>query len=235
MAKNATAPTTSSDGRRLRGERTRLRVLDALLELVEEGEPRPTAHAVAARAGVALRTVYHHFEDVAAMRSMALTAQTERYREMLRPVSAGLSLEERIQTTAHQYRRLFEAITPLRRAALLDEDSPDVAEGFRAARAQRRAQLAETFGAELNERRGQGRALLDALDLIISWDSWNHLRANLGRSAVAAEKVLVLLLRDLFGATGASSEARTPQRPRQDEGRSRRSNGRQASGSRRAA
>lgn len=231
MATNVLPQEETRDGRRLRGERTRHRVLEALLELVEEGELRPTAHAVAARAGVALRTVYHHFEDIGALRSMALTMQTERYRETLRPISADLPLDQRIRATAHQYRRLFEAITPLRRAALLDEQgSPEVAEGLRGAREQRRAQLAETFGAELERHRGEGRALLDALDLLVSWDSWNYLRSNLGRPAAAAEKVLVLFLGDLFGApvSGAASGGDTRRRS----GSRRRSS---SQGSRRAA
>lgn len=176
-----------------------MRVLEALLELVEEGELRPTAQAVAERAGVALRTVYHHFEDVGALRTMALTMQTERYREMLREVDATLPLDERIQQTARQYRRLFEAITPMRLATMFDQhDSPEMAEGLRQARVTRRDHLASTFGAELARRSEDGRALLDALDLITSWDSWNYLRTSLSRSAVAAEKVVVLMLTDLF-------------------------------------
>jgi len=188
------------DGRRARGERTRVRVLEALLELVEEGEMRPTAQAVAERAGVALRTVYHHFEDVGALRTMALTLQTARYREMLREVDPKLPLEERIQLSTRQYRRLFEAITPIRLATMFDQqDSPEMAEGLREARTQRRDHLASTFAAELDRRSEDGRALLDALDLMTSWDAWNYLRSSLGRSAQAAEKVVALMLGDLFG------------------------------------
>lgn len=176
-----------------------MRVLEALLELVEEGELRPTAQAVAERAGVALRTVYHHFEDVGALRTMALTMQTDRYREMLRQVDPKLPLEERIQLTARQYRRLFEAITPMRLATMFDQhDSPEMAEGLRQARSRRREHLAGTFGVELGRRAEDGRALLDALDLMTSWDTWNYLRTNLNRSAAAAEKVVVLMLTDLF-------------------------------------
>jgi len=50
-----------TDGRRARGERTRVRVLEALVALAEEGQVRPGAQQVADRAGVALRTVYHTF------------------------------------------------------------------------------------------------------------------------------------------------------------------------------
>lgn len=198
---NTSESGTTRDGRRARGERTRLRVLEALLELVEEGELRPTAQEVAERAGVALRTVYHHFEDVAALRSMAFMMQAERHRELLRPVDAALPLEERIQQMTRQYRRLFEAITPLRLAGLLDQrESEEMAEDLRRSGERRRAQLASSFAPEL-ERRGKdrdGRPLLDALDLVVSWETWNYLRSSLGRSALGAEKVIVLLLTDLL-------------------------------------
>ena len=71
------------DGRRARGQRTRLKVIEALLELVSEGVVRPTAQEIAARAGVALRTVYHHFEDVEALRRLALDLDMQRHFEIL--------------------------------------------------------------------------------------------------------------------------------------------------------
>jgi AcrR family transcriptional regulator len=52
------------DGRTARGQRTRSSVVDALLALQEEGDLSPTAQQVAARAGVALRTVFGHFSDM---------------------------------------------------------------------------------------------------------------------------------------------------------------------------
>ena len=52
------------DGRTARGQRTRSAVVDALLALQEEGDLEPTAQRVAARAGVALRTVFGHFSDM---------------------------------------------------------------------------------------------------------------------------------------------------------------------------
>lgn len=209
MAREPIDRTVAVDGRRARGERTRVRVLEALLELVEEGELRPTAQEVAERAGVALRTVYHHFEDVGALRTMALTLQTARYREMLHQVDPKLPLEERIQLTARQYRRLFEAITPIRLATMFDQhDSPEMSEGLRKARTQRREHIAATFAVELGRRSEDGRALLDTLDLMTSWDSWNYLRSSLGRSAGAAEKVVMLMLNDLFTLRKAAGRSR---------------------------
>ena len=50
------------DGRRLRAVRTRAQILGALLELLDEGSPAPTASEIAARAGVALRSIAQHFK-----------------------------------------------------------------------------------------------------------------------------------------------------------------------------
>ncbi len=196
------------DGRRARGERTRLRVLDALLELVEEGVLRPTAQQVAARAGVALRTVYHHFEDVSALRTMALSLQLERYREYLLPVDARLPLESRIAAVARQYRKLLESVTPIRQATMFDQhESPEIAEGLRRARALRREHVAECFSTELARKSDDPKALLDAIDLVTAWESWNYLRTGLGRNATAAERVVIRALTDLLSSRRPTSRA----------------------------
>jgi AcrR family transcriptional regulator len=189
------------DGRRARGERTRLRVLEALLQLVEEGVLKPTAQEVAARAGVALRTVYHHFEDVEALRRMALDLQMRRHQQYLTPVDPDAGLEERIRTVARQSRKLFEAVTPIRRAALFDElHSPEMAGGLRQARLMRRDFVNRAFAKELSERAAEGRALVDALDAATSWETWHYIRARLDRSAVAAEKTVALTLAALLSS-----------------------------------
>lgn len=56
--------TGSKDGRRLRSGRSRRAIIQALFELMREGEMRPTAVDVADRAKVGLRTVFRHFEDM---------------------------------------------------------------------------------------------------------------------------------------------------------------------------
>jgi AcrR family transcriptional regulator len=195
----------ASDGRRARGERTRLRVLDALLALVEEGQLRPTAQEVAARAGVALRTVYHHFEDVEALRRTALDLQMSRHREMLIEVDGDQPLERRIDIVTRQLRHLFEAITPIRRATLFDEhSSQEMAVGLRRSRLVRRRFLEQAFSDELDAMNGRRKLVLDAIDTATSWPSWHFVRSGLGRPPAAAERVLSLTLRELL-APGATS------------------------------
>jgi AcrR family transcriptional regulator len=52
------------DGRRVRSERSRKSIIDAMLQLVEEGILVPTAQQVSERAGVSLRSVFRHFSDM---------------------------------------------------------------------------------------------------------------------------------------------------------------------------
>ena len=52
------------DGRARRGQRSRAAIVQALFDLVGEGERQPTAQQVAERARVGLRSVFRHFADM---------------------------------------------------------------------------------------------------------------------------------------------------------------------------
>ncbi|WP_158595822.1 hypothetical protein [Oleomonas cavernae] len=52
------------DGRRQRAVDNRRRIVEAMLALVRAGDVAPGAEAVAAKAGVGLRTVFRLFEDM---------------------------------------------------------------------------------------------------------------------------------------------------------------------------
>ncbi|HXZ83371.1 MAG TPA: TetR/AcrR family transcriptional regulator [Acidimicrobiales bacterium] len=189
----------SLDGRRARGERTRLKVIEALLDLVDDGTVRPTAQEVAARAGVALRTVYHHFEDVEALRRLALDLQMRRHAEILQPVDARLALDERIQTIAGQCRRLFEILTPIRRATMFDEQSsPEMAQGIAFCTRTRRDHVIATFAPELRRAGAEERVLTDSIDFVTAWPTWEYLRAAVGRSPAAATRAIVASLQALL-------------------------------------
>jgi AcrR family transcriptional regulator len=187
-----------TDGRRARGARTRLSILEALLALAAEGQLHPSAQDVATRAGVALRTVYHHFEDVERLRRAALELQLERTGAVFRSVEPTEDLETRISTIARQLRMRFEAVTPIRRATLFEEhSSAATGRGIGHYRVLRRNHVAMTFAPEI-ERGGGGRTLLDALDATTTWECWEYLRSGLGRSAATTEKTLVRMLQDLL-------------------------------------
>jgi AcrR family transcriptional regulator len=189
----------SSDGRLARGERTRLRLAEALISLLNDGTPQPTAKAVAARAGVSLRLVFHHFEDIDAIYRAVIAVQAQRYWDHLKPIAPSLPLAERAERTARRRGRLYDAVAPVRRtSATLAPQSPDVAEWVATTNALLRSHITVTFAPEL-ERAGSDRDdLLDALDVSASWEVWERLRSGQRLSRSAAQCVMARLLLDLL-------------------------------------
>jgi len=199
----------SADGRLARGERTRLRVAEALISLLEEGDPRPTAKAVATRAGVSLRLVFHHFEDMDAVYRAVITLQARRHWDRLRPVPPSLPLHQRIERTVRRRAGLFDAVSPVRRVSVsLAVRSADVAASLAETGELLRGLLTVTFAAEL-EAAGQGTGgvldtldaadLLDALDAAASWEAWERLRRVQHLSNAAAQRVVTRTMSALLG------------------------------------
>ena len=109
------------DGRLARSARTRHAVVDALLDLLGEGDLRPTAARIAERAGVSLRIVFHHFDDLEAIYSELADRQAERVKPLTVPIPVTLPFARRVEEFSAQRGRLLETLSPVRRAAVLME------------------------------------------------------------------------------------------------------------------
>jgi AcrR family transcriptional regulator len=107
----------SLDGRLARSARTRATVIDALLALHQEGDLAPTANRVAAKAGVALRTVYDHFSDMEALHAGAGQREVERVLRLSRPPPADLPFPERLDRFVANRAAVLEHMFPTMRAA----------------------------------------------------------------------------------------------------------------------
>src|SRR5262245_53678426 len=116
----AMAAASQIDGRGLRSQRSREAVTDAVLDLLQEGILRPTAARIAERAGVSLRTVFQHFEDMEQLRATAGYRETLRLGKILHlhRLSSEGPIEARIEAFVDQRSKLLEAVAPVRRAAL---------------------------------------------------------------------------------------------------------------------
>src|SRR3954471_8996262 len=106
------AESVSGDGRAARSVRTRRAIVDALRALHHEGDLRPTAPRVAERAGVSLRTVWQHFND---LETLLVEPGRRDYEIALRyvtPIHASGSLATRLRELVAQRGRMFEALAP---------------------------------------------------------------------------------------------------------------------------
>jgi AcrR family transcriptional regulator len=185
----------ASDGRVARGERTRQRLAEAMIGLLEEGDPQPTARRIAERAGVSLRLVFHHFEDLESILQAAVAIQEERHWSHIRPIPAELPLPARTAQLVRQRTEVFAAVAPVRRAAQqLEQRSPTVAQALVRLRNAARAQLRTTFAPELERLGGaERRQVLDALDVVTSWETWDQLQ-RLGRGPSAYRRTIEALV-----------------------------------------
>jgi AcrR family transcriptional regulator len=188
---SGTEDETPVDGRAARAVRTRGAIVDALLDLIHEGDLQPTATRIAERAGISLRLIYHHFGDLESLFAAAAAREAERLGAFVTPISPDLPLAERIDRIVAQRAQVLEWITPVRRASELQEPfSEELRSAREALMAIGEQQIAELFAAELAavpaKRRAARRA---ALANALSWGFWNDLRTT-GRSVDQAAAAL---------------------------------------------
>jgi AcrR family transcriptional regulator len=190
----------AGDGRVQRGARNREAILESLYELVREGELQPTAEQVAQRAGVGTRTVFRHFADMESLHA-EIAARVEREVAPLAgaPAVEG-GLEERARALTRQRAAVFERIAPFKRSGALHRRASPFLERRHAAMVRRlRADLLRVL-AELER---APAPLLEALDLLLSFEAWDRLRSDqrLGRDRAqgAMEHAVLALLRTIDG------------------------------------
>lgn len=188
-----------TDGRAARAVRTRTAIVDALLHLLEEGDLQPPANRIAERAGISLRLIYHHFGDLESLFRAAANREAERLAAMAEPIDVDLALDERVDQLVAQRTKMLEWITPVRRAALLQEP---FSEELRAARDAFQAigeqQVTSLFAGELAALPAKRRAAtVAAVSGALSWGLWNDLRVS-GRSVDDARAAVLLALRAIL-------------------------------------
>jgi AcrR family transcriptional regulator len=183
------------DGRRQRSEDSRKRIVEAMLELVQAGVVSPGAEQVAARAGVGLRTVFRHFKDMDSLYAeMAEPIEAEYRAVASRPFTAADWRERLIEMIARRS-DVYERISAFRRAADVHRhDSP-----FLETRAERLvATLRELLRALLPAEVAADEPTFEALDLLLSFESWLRLRRDQGLAADRARAVLEAAVRKLI-------------------------------------
>ena len=179
-----------TDGRTLRSLRTREAIVDATIALLEDGDLRPTAPRVADRAGVSVRSVFQHFDDLETLHASVAERLVDRVAVLVLPVDPDLPLAERLDRFVHQRSQLLEAVTPIRRAADVHGPfSKEITARLRDGQAFLRGELERTFEPELSAAGPARDDVLDCLDTALSWATWEGLRNGLGRSQQDAERV----------------------------------------------
>lgn len=178
------------DGRRQRSDASRRKIALAMLELLREGEADPSADLVAERAGVGRRTVFRLFSDMEGVFREMHAIMTDRLTpEFARPFEATAwrgRLDELIERRA----KAFEQMLPIKTAADARRYTSNFlkTEHKNITTLQRKALMA-VLPATLGR-----NEILEALDLVLSFEAWRRLRYEQGLGIKQAQGVLKRLV-----------------------------------------
>lgn len=163
--------------------------MDALLDLLGEGVLRPTAQQVAERSGVSLRSIFRIFDDVETLNAAASARQFSRIRHLFVDVVPSGTLTQRVKSVVTINSRLYEQIAPIRRAALrLSPESAALQEQLTRARKWLRSETERVFADEIAA--AQGKDVIEALELALSFETWDRLRTWQGLSVARSSAVI---------------------------------------------
>ncbi|MDQ1521202.1 MAG: hypothetical protein QOI55_2275 [Actinomycetota bacterium] len=188
------------DGRVLRGTRNRTAIVDALLELLESGDLRPSAREIASRAGVSVRSVFQHFDDLETLYGAVVARQAERLRAFDFDVDPSAPFAARLDVFVDQRGRLYERVSPVRRSTLLvAHESPTLQRALKEVAARHARDVAEVFAPELQRAR-HATDLRAAIVVATSWETWERLRRTQRCSVENARRVVVALVSGVVNA-----------------------------------
>jgi AcrR family transcriptional regulator len=172
------------DGRHMRSAASRRRILKAMLDLVQEGDPDPAAEAVAARANVGLRTVFRLFRDMESICAEMLKPEREDFIVCFTARFTAPRGPNRVRELFGRLARLYERGMPLRRAGVIRRySSPSLAAAIK--------ELDDTIDAFLRLQQLSGdEARLDMLNLLLSYEAWLRLRDS---QNLSYERTLAIL------------------------------------------
>lgn len=200
---NTAESEVQADGRNERARRTREAVVDALLALHDEGDLTPTAQRVAAKAGVALRTVYGHFTDMETLYAEAGERELRRLYAVAEVVPTDLPLSQRIERFCRSRARVLEYLMPVMRATRIREPfSPQLARNRMRYIASADAEVERVFATELAG--SAGPRTLDALYLASGGPAWDALRTDRQLDPAEAEGVMRRTVTALLADEGAA-------------------------------
>ena len=166
---------TTVDGRKLRAENRRKKIFEALLSFYREGNYCPSIAEMEKRSEVSRRTLHYLFKNAEGMAAAVHKYLNPTYAKLYHFEPSDGPLKQRIETLIRHRAKLYEEITPTRKAALYYKSRiQSLARSQEAANQKARNHVRDQFKEELA---AGPQGLLETLDLLTSWDTWNRLRA----------------------------------------------------------
>jgi len=166
---------SAGDGRRRRSERSRQQIVKAMLTLIRGGHVHPSAAEVAAAAGVGVRTVFRHFEEMDELRREMVQIVEAEVLPIVEAPLVARTWQSRLIELVERRARIYERVMPIKVAAGLDRfRSAYLMRNHRRFLAMERAGLERVLPASVGSR----ARLLEALDAVMGFQTWRRLRQD---------------------------------------------------------
>lgn len=193
----------STDGRTLRREKSRRRIIDAMVQLLSEGKIDPTVEQVAKLAGVTMRTVFRHFDDMESL-----------YGELLVDMDAQIDALQIEYNMDQGWRNALDQLIA-RRAHMFETFMP------RAVAAQALRHRIEAVEKDVRGYVKRMRLVIKnilphhlfadplvegAIEALLSWDMWIRLRRDQGLSIKRSQAVIQNAVDAILNDAGESRD-----------------------------
>ncbi len=185
--KQADAGEAEEDGRRMRSNRSRERIVHAMIELIRAGEMTPAAARVAEKAKVGLRTVFRHFEEMDTLnREISAIVEAEILPLVEKPFEGPTwraQLDELLERRAH----IYERVMPLKIAGSLQRfRSKFLMDDYNRFLMMERAGLKRVLPQKIMN----DTVLFHAIEMAVGFQTWRRLRQDQGLSTKDALNVM---------------------------------------------
>ena len=191
-------PASAIDGRSLRRERNRQDIVNALLELIENGETDITAALIANKAGLSERSIFRYFDDVSDLhRSVCDQAFSKEIALALIDDAGTGSLDTKIENFINQRVRNYtmnEKIAPAARSFAFK--NPIIKNQIVRGRKLLRIQIIKHFEEELSALdKQQQQAAVAIIDSLTTFESYDMMRSDQKMSVHTIKSILTESIR----------------------------------------
>lgn len=190
-----------SDGRKIRKNRNKNKVLAAFLEEVEEKKGLPTAEEVAEKAGLSRRSIFRYFENLDKLVVAAYNYQIDLLQEKFPPPAMPQSKEEsweKVPELLGHLSSIYEDTSSIRKALSAQGLPNEVLQKINNLRSHslrdRLKRHFQNYLSQLEDKQTKENVIY-ALEVSLSSDSWDYLRKSCGLSVERARQVWQELLK----------------------------------------
>ncbi|MBA3940805.1 MAG: TetR family transcriptional regulator [Sphingopyxis sp.] len=183
------------DGRRERGRSSHRRIVEAMMELIVGGDLMPSAARVAEEAGIGLRTVFRHFDDMDSLYAEITATITQQVMPAVTAPYPDQDWQDNLRELVRRRVRVFETTLPFRLAANIKRyQSPFLMGQYaKVVMLERELILRLLPGEVLTDRIG-----VEALCAALSFQNWRVLRHDQGLSVEESATVMAHMVETLI-------------------------------------